>query len=103
MITLLGAACWPEPVVITYTGGYDLPEDAPPSLKQAAGLMIRQGKTEAASAAVSGVRMIAHKESRIMFHPPSGRGSGQTSSSSVGSSALSAVDKLLDHYRRFPV
>src|SRR6185437_189068 len=33
---------WSEPVVVSYTGGYDLPQKAPLALRQAALLMSRQ-------------------------------------------------------------
>jgi hypothetical protein len=86
-------------IVVTYTGGYDLPDGAPDSLKQATGLLVRSGRTEAASESLSGVRMIAHKESRIMFHPPSKSGGTSTSSSS-GSAAQQQVKGLLMSFQR---
>lgn len=88
-------------IVITYSGGYVLPDEAPNPLKQALGLMVRSGRTEAAAEATSGVRMIAHKESRIMFHPPA-KTTGTSSSGGV-SAASQQVKGLLTSYIRIYV
>jgi len=88
-------------IVVIYSGGYDLPDEAPDALKQATGLLVRSGRSEAAAESVSGVRMIAHKESRIMFHPPS-KSSG-SSSSGVSSTAANQVKGLLTSYIRIYV
>jgi hypothetical protein len=98
-LTLWGGCT--DDIVITYSGGYDLPDEAPDALKQALGLLVRSGRTEAAAEATSGVRMIAHKESRIMFHPPAK--SGGTSSSGGVSTAASQVKGLLTSYIRIYV
>lgn len=88
-----------EPIVITYTGGYELPNEAPMALKQAVGLLTGASRAEQQTAATAGIRMIAHKEARIMFHPPS---SGSSSSSGGGmSGARVAVDSLCAHFTRF--
>ena len=58
-----------EQTVIAYSGGYNLPDEAPPALKQAAMMLMR----EAYYASVRGdatVRMIGHKESRIIYFDP---------------------------------
>jgi len=62
---------WAEPVVITYTGGFTLPDDAPDALKSATALVLLQEKTRAMTAQVAGIRMLSHKDSRVMFHDPS--------------------------------
>jgi len=62
---------WVEPVVFTYTGGYVLPQDAPDALKNAAALVILQEKTRAMTAQVGAIRMLSHKDSRVMYHDPS--------------------------------
>ena len=33
-----------EPIVVTYTGGYTLPDKAPPALKQATEIMVLEGR-----------------------------------------------------------
>ena len=96
-----------EPIVITYTGGYDLPDEAPDDLKQAAGMLIRQYRTEAAQAATtgSGIKLLAHKESRIMYFSPKDMAGGTTTSSGGGGSSAvnNSVNNLLAHYRRIEV
>src|SRR6266478_2061974 len=60
---------WSEPVVVNYTGGYDLPNKAPDALKQAAMLLTR----ESYFATLRGdqtVRQVSHKESRVAFFDP---------------------------------
>jgi Phage gp6-like head-tail connector protein len=56
-----------EPIVVTYFGGYHLPDEAPPALKAACEMCIRDARTYAARQAVSGIRSISHKESRVMY------------------------------------
>jgi hypothetical protein len=98
-LTLFGG-CTDE-IVVVYSGGFKLPEESPNALKQALGLLARSSRTEAAAEATSGVRMIAHKESRIMFHPPA---KGTTSSSSGSTSgATQQVKGLLTNYIRIYV
>jgi hypothetical protein len=79
-------------ILIHYTGGYDLPEEAPLPLQQAAGLMVRAFRTTAAQEATvgSGVRMISHKDSRIMYFSPRDLAGG--SSGSSGGTSVSATD-----------
>jgi hypothetical protein len=40
----LSLATWAEPLVVTYSGGYDLPDDAPPALKQAMMLLVQAAR-----------------------------------------------------------
>jgi hypothetical protein len=95
---LLFNGCSSE-IVITYTGGFVLPDESPDALKQALGLLVRTGRTEAAAEATSGIRMIAHKDSRVMYHPPS-KTSGSSSSTSGGSLATAQIKNLLIGYTR---
>lgn len=91
-----------EPIMITYTGGYNLPDEAPLELKQALTLMVATEKASLAAVAVTGVRMIAHKESRVMFHNPAQTGSGGSGGggASGGASVLPAVQAILSHFVR---
>ena len=86
-----------EPIEVEYTGGYLLPDEAPLPLKQAVSLLVNTSKSEQAAASLSGVRMISHKESRVMFHSPtSGGGNGGATTSTSQSQATVAA--LLGHY-----
>jgi hypothetical protein len=87
-----------EPIVVRYTGGFDLPDEAPMPLKQAAVLMSANWKAQLAMVQVTGVRMIAHKEARVMFHTPTTGGGGGASSSG---GVPPAVESILSQYTRF--
>lgn len=101
-------AVWTGDVVMTYTGGYDLPFRAPPALAQAA-LMLTKDQYYASLRGDSTVRMIAHKESRVMYFDPNqaqrggGGGGGQAGSGMVGSSTRRAVVDLLRKFTVFYV
>lgn len=100
-LTLLNG-CSSE-IIVTYTGGWDLPEEAPLPLQQATGLMVRSFRTQAAqeSTGGAGIRMIAHKESRVMyFSPKDMAGGGTTTTSPSLSGAQNAVNSLIAPYQR---
>jgi hypothetical protein len=86
-----------EPIVVHYTGGFLLPDEAPMPLKQAAVLLAASWKAQLAMIQVTGVRMIAHKEARVMFHTPANIQPG------VGGTHPGippAVDSILMQYTR---
>ena len=87
-----------EPVTVRYTGGFVLPDETPMPLKQAAVLMAANWKAQLAMVQVTGVRMIAHKEARVMFHTPSTGSTGGTTSSG---GVPPAVESILSQYTRF--
>jgi hypothetical protein len=93
---------WREPVVVTYTGGFAMPSEVPPALKQAVALLVKDVRVVsggASSALESGVRMIQHKDSRVMYYQ-AGTTSSTTSSTGAGTSARTAVTNLLQKYMR---
>jgi Phage gp6-like head-tail connector protein len=97
---------WVEPVTVTYVGGYEVPVKAPLSLQQSCLLLTREAYVQAQRGVLlSGTRMIAHKESRVMFFDPlAGQGGGVSGGiGSVGSPVQRAVIDLLRHFMRFPV
>jgi len=89
-------------IIITYTGGFDLPDEAPLALQQAASMMVRSYRTEAAQASTSGagVRMIAHKESRIMYHSPKDMAAGGSAGVSGSTPSETALRNLIGKYTR---
>lgn len=92
-----------EPIVVTYTGGYDLPDEAPPALKQACELLIREEQAYIARLGVSGMRSITHKESRVQFYDPfagAGKGGAQ---GGLGVALSPTANALLMHYVRLEV
>jgi hypothetical protein len=91
---------WSGNVNAIYSGGYKLPDDAPPALKGVATLVLRDAYWAYLRGAVlTGVRMISHKHARVQYYPQ-----GQTagSSGSVMSSPATqrAVNDVLAHYIR---
>lgn len=62
---------WRGPVEVLYSGGYDLPDDAPGSLKFAMEALMRESYMSwIRNPALFGVRLISHKESRIGYYGP---------------------------------
>jgi hypothetical protein len=100
-LSLFGARA--EPIVVTYTGGFDLPDEAPNDLKSAAAILVRKGRTEAQQEATAGIRSISHKDSRVMFFDPNKTSSGGSTSNGSGGEAIRAVHALLYHYSRLEV
>jgi hypothetical protein len=96
-IELLGT--YTEPITVTYSGGYNLPDESPPALKQAAALMVREGQALMNRLAVIGIRSISHKDSRVMYYDASQQGKGLTISGIIGG----ATNNLLMHYVRLEV
>lgn len=93
-----------DQVFVRYTGGYDLPDEAPLPLQQAAGLMVRQFRTQAAQESTSGagIRLLAHKDSRIMYFSPKDMAGGSSSSSGgpTVSASDAAIKNLIAKYTR---
>jgi hypothetical protein len=99
-LTIFSSTGCESEIVVHYWGGYNLPDDAPDALKQAASIAVRTSQTEAEQATVAGVRMIAHKDSRIMYHSPSQMQSKSSGGGSAGTAQQTAVKNLLFHYTR---
>ena len=90
---------WSDPVTIIYTGGYELPNEAPPALQQAAMLMMREAYY-ASTRGDATVRMLSHKDSRIIYFDPTsamkaGGGGG------AGSPARRAVTAILEGFTTY--
>ena len=87
-----------EPIVVTYSGGYKLPDEAPPGLQAAAEIMIRAARAIARMQATAGVRSISHREARVMFFDPN---AALKVLSTPAAGAGQGVDSLLLPYKRF--
>jgi hypothetical protein len=90
-----------EPVVVTYWGGYRLPEEAPPPLKQACALLNVQSKLLASLGLLAGIRLMSHKSARVAFHDPLKL--LEAAMGGKGSPTSMAVMNLLSHYIRLEV
>jgi hypothetical protein len=92
---------WGSTVEITYSGGYKLPNESPRALRQATLLMMR----EAYNAAIRGdstIRMVGHKESRVLYFDPNAKsGAAGGAAGGGGSPSRRAIGDLLKHYMRF--
>jgi hypothetical protein len=96
-IELLGGST--DPIMVHYSGGYKLPDEAPPALKAALELVIRQAQAMLQRLGAGGIRSITHKEARVQFYDPLasiGKGHGM-----LGGSPQ--ADALLMHYVRLEV
>lgn len=86
---------WCGEVVINYTGGYDLPDEAPPILAQACIEMLAAQRLFAASAATDpNVREVQHGDSRVMYFGPAVAGA-TGGSGSVPQGVLGLLNKYI--------
>lgn len=95
-----GGAAWAEPLMITYTGGYDLPEESPLALQQAVMILTR----EMYYASIRGdatIRSVSHKESRVVYFDPNASAARALGASGSGTPAHRAINDLLTHFRRY--
>lgn len=92
---------WAESVSVEYSGGYAIPQEVPPSLRQATILLMRESYYSAVRGD-SSIRAIAHKESRITYFDPNTalKAMSQGGGGSAGSPALRAAQDLLIAYTR---
>jgi hypothetical protein len=90
-----------DPITIVYSGGYDLPDEAPDELKAACILIMRNSRSEAQRESVEGIRMLAHKESRVIFFDPNTQKTATAAVQAGGlGSGVKQVDDLLRHFIR---
>jgi hypothetical protein len=88
--------------VVVYSGGFDLPDNAPPDLQFAISIKVRETRTEAAQAAVTGIRMISHESARVMFHSPT-QSASSGGTGTAGTAAQKTVQNLLVPYTRYAI
>jgi len=95
------AAVSPSPSSCTTRAATTCREKRPGPLKRASGLLVLQEKLQATLGTVGGVRMLAHKESRVMFHGPLKILTAALGS--AGSPIQQSVMNILSHYIRYEV
>jgi hypothetical protein len=83
-----------DTIAITYSGGYDLPEEAPARLQKAVIEAVREGQTSGARD--PSIREVQHGDTRISYFTSS------TSSASPGFLSAPVID-LIRPYRRLTV
>jgi hypothetical protein len=90
---------WTEPVTVTYSGGYHLPDEAPPALKAATGLLVQAAQMQSKVPA-SSVRSVAHGETRVQYFDPV-QMFGKAGGAAPLMQATDTVNALLYKYMRF--
>lgn len=88
--------CWVDTVNVSYSGGYDLPEEAPARLQRAVIDAVNAGRTS--SYRDPTIREVQHGDARVSYFTPS-------ISSTTGSSDFlsAAAAELIKPYRRLHV
>jgi hypothetical protein len=99
-LTLPNGDTFVEQATIEYSGGYNLPDEAPPALKQAATMLMREAYY-AGQRGDASVRMIGHKESRVIYFDPNAAARSAGGGGSAGSPAQRAAHDLLTHFTRY--
>jgi hypothetical protein len=89
-----GSGYWSGPVSVNYSGGYDLPEQAPARLQKAVIEAVFEGRT--VGARDPSIREVQHGDTRISYFTSS------TSSASEGFLSAPVID-LIRPYRRLHV
>ena len=93
---------WSGQVTVTYSGGYDLPDDAPPALKALCIVMTREAYYEMVRGAIlSGIRMISHKSARVMYYPTGVQGVVLGRGVPASAAAQRAIYDVLGHFSRY--
>ena len=85
---------WPDVVAVTYSGGYDLPEEAPARLQMAVAQAVNEGRTSGTRD--PSIREVQHGDTRISYF------TNQLSTASSGYLSAPVVD-LIRPYRRLYV
>jgi hypothetical protein len=92
---------WGEPIRVTYSGGYNLPDETPPALKQALALLVQNARIWQSRALTSGVRSISHRESRVQLFDINAAIAKMAGGAGPLGMANSMVAGLLYKYTRF--
>ena len=93
---------WSEPIRISYSGGYNLPDEAPPALKQALAMLVQNARVWQSRSMTAGVRSISHRESRVQFFDVNQALAKVGAPGPVGMAA-GMIEPLLSAYTRFYV
>jgi hypothetical protein len=91
---------WSEPVTVTYSGGYQLPDAAPQALKAATGMLIQGARMQGRM--TSGLRAVQHQDTRIQYFDPV-QMFGKDGLAAPLLTATDTVDAMLYKYMRIYV
>jgi hypothetical protein len=99
----LNAGTFIDQTKIAYTGGYNIPIETPPALKQAV-VMVGREVYYATLRGDATVRMIGHKESRITYFDPNVLARAMAGGAAAGGTpAMRAIHDILVHFTRHEV
>jgi hypothetical protein len=99
ILTLFNGTFWAQSVIATYAGGYEIPQEVPPALKQAVLLFAREAYYSSLRGDTT-VRQITHKDSRIVYFDPNTILKAMMAGGKGGSPAQTAAMSLLQRYTR---
>jgi hypothetical protein len=91
---------WSEPVTVTYSGGYQLPDDAPQALKAATGMLIQAARGQARM--TGGLRSVMHGDTRVQYFDPV-QMFGKAGLAAPLQTATDTIDSMLYKYMRIYV
>ena len=91
------SAPWPQAVQVIYTGGFNLPDEAPLPLKHATWMLMLEDRMRSLTAQFGGIRQLSHKEARVAFFNPN---EVMMKSLGAGSATMQTINSLLSHYMR---
>lgn len=91
------------PISITYSGGYLLPSEAPPALKQALAVLVGAARLMVLRQLTSGIRSISHRESRVQFFDINAAMAKLGGGAGPLAMAGQTVEQMLYHYMRLYV
>lgn len=84
---------WSDTIEVVYTGGYDLPEEAPARLQKAVIEAVREGRTSGTRD--PSIREVQHGDVRVSFF------TSTTSSASAGYLSAPVIDLISKYKRRY--
>jgi hypothetical protein len=90
---------WTDPVTVTYSGGYLLPDAAPPALKAATMLLIQAARMQQRLNATGGVRLVRHGDTMVQYYDPL-QVLGKAAPTAPLQAATDTVTGLLSAYMR---
>lgn len=87
---------WPGSLVVTYSGGYDLPDDAPIGLQNAVIALIRDARiaTTESDSSAGALRQVTHGDLSVGYYAPS------TSTGAAAGVLPSGIDDIIAFYKR---
>lgn len=92
------SAPWPQAIKVTYTGGFNLPDEAPLPLKHATWMLMLEDRMRSLTAQFGGIRQLRHKEASVNFFNPN---EVLMKSLGAGSATMQTINSLLSQYMRF--